>query len=319
MRTLLVLATTMILLIGCGSREPSRPPGDGSIADYVVGPAAEGLDDNGRFRRLYPVATAEGEISPSEAIRQAEAWVTQFAPWHSRRLQEKHGRQFKVEELRSCGDPVYAHSSFRALDPGIDVVYRRPWSSWWIVALCDGAVPRVSLAVSAFNTDVQVIDGKLQFPQFSGNEFRSMGIPPGWGAAVSLSPEQAVRMAATLTGRRIDRIPVLIAPSPRSGSGTPHYARWRIHLETPANVTRRRGGRQEQTSTVFLGLEPAGSRSIDAVLEKEVMIPADSQPSSESFFYVPNIRSDPRPGRQYVQGDAFREDSIPIAFDPVDQ
>jgi hypothetical protein len=122
----------------------------------------------------------------------------------------------------------------------------------------------VSLAVSAWATDLRLKDGKLRFPRISGNEFVAIGIPRGHRGEYPTPPEQAVVSAAGQSGERIASLPQLITSL--KWQGLPQQARWRMKLERPVAAQ-----------------VAAGIRNIT-----EVLIAPSAQGSLQSFVAAPD-------------------------------
>jgi len=204
------------------------------------------LNSEGKFDVLQ--APASDELSAGEAVRFANAYAKQFVPLRYTYLEKTRGGSIDLKRLTACGRPLYAAAAFEPLPSDIDVAFRRPFGAWWMVTLCAGSEPQVSVAISALATDMKIETGAIRFPAFHGNEFVAVGIPVGHSGEFPLSPEVAVVRAAKLTGLRVKSVPELIMPAITEGA--PQEAKWQMVLEAPAQLRTSKRGNVE-TDRVF--------------------------------------------------------------------
>jgi hypothetical protein len=118
------------------------------------------------------------------------------------------------------------------------------------MTLCAGQAPEVSLAISAWATDLGVLEGKIVFPQISGNEFVAIGIPVGSQGEFPTTPELAATLAAQASGQLVQKVPRLFAVTPRDG--LPQSARWEISLANQVRFVGSKSGARN-ASEVFVG------------------------------------------------------------------
>jgi hypothetical protein len=292
------------------------PPTRNEIAMSVSGAAASALDENGKFQLSALSTSSLSEISASRASDVAEVWAHQFGPFLKGYLETQHGAPIRYAALVSCGRPLYARGAFIPPPEEIPAPYGRPYGSWWLVTLCESdGLPAVSLAVSALATELTVVDGQIRFPMVAGNEFFPVGIPMGSVGEFPASPEAAVALVAQQTGRRTTLVPELVMPV--NTDGPPQAARWRLKLESAAQVrSAARGGLA--TSELFVGLRDVTSHALVQY------VAAASQDSEVQLRWSPA----PKPGelaRDYaVRMDAelattavLRRPDVPTRFESV--
>jgi hypothetical protein len=258
------LLLTFPFVAGCSERMPEgivmAPPSSHETAMSVTGTAASALGADGKFHLVSLPTFSSTEISDARARELAEVWAHEFGPHLKSYLETQHGAAIRYDALASCGRTLYARSAFLPVSDKVPAPYARPYGSWWLVTLCEaGGLPAVSVAVSALATELSVVNGNLRFPMMAGNEFFPIGIPAGSVGEFPVSPETATALAAQQTGRRTTLVPELVMPV--NTDGPPQAARWRLTLESPANVRTAALGALS-TRELFVGLRSVTSRGL---------------------------------------------------------
>lgn len=223
----------VMLSAACQDRDLAGPPADPSVAkSLVTGAAAAALDDQGRFVLSRPESGPYVEISGPRALELASAFLNQYGHIGVGVYEDDRGAKINLKELRPCPRVVYALSAYEAAPPVASLFMRKMLGSHWLVSFCGrSGMPEVMIAVSAHNTDVTVENGRLVEPGQMGANFRSMGVPVG--VQLPPSPETAVLLAATSTGKRVSEVPVYTMPlRPKA----PWLGVWTLGLEAPARV-----------------------------------------------------------------------------------
>jgi hypothetical protein len=261
-------------LSACGDRQPR--PGitatavtPGRLATMITGSVRLGA--TGEIEVDGAVPTWRAQISETRADTLAEAWSRVFASMARTFLERQHGEPINVAALHACGRTYFARSPFQPLPASIPDATQRTFGPYWLVTLCDGSGPAISLAVSAYATDLTLVGGELRFPQLSGEEFKWVGIPAG-SAGLPLPPEEAVATTFVQTGRRIAATPELII----SGRSIPQLARWHLRLDSAASLRTAHGIVHE--SDVYVAQRLAG----DTVLAHA----APDQPKSVTYEWL---------------------------------
>jgi hypothetical protein len=155
----------------------------------------------------------------------------------------------------------------------------------------------VSVAVSAWATELSLENGRLHFPAISGNELVAVGIPYGHVGEYPSAPEDAIALAAERSGRRVAAVPELITPLPTDGP--PQLARWRVTLKAPVTIQAATGRRS--VGELMVGAANVGSKMITT------SVAAVSQPADAALGWVPLPRVGDRlanasaPARQVIR------------------
>ena len=254
------------------------------IAGMVVGPAADALGADGQLRLavVAPNQTARTEISESQARKLAQAYVLTHARGERKILERDHGGPINLDALHVCGRVWYASSAFEPLPSDVPAAFHRIYGPWWLVTLCGpGEAPQVSVAVSAYSTELTIrSDGRLAYPPEFGEEMHVLGIPTKLAAGVPSAPERAVSIAARLTGVRVAGVPELIAPPPGQ---FPQTARWRLPLERGVALTA--GNGKGSPVRTFAGVREVFVSTTKFASPNTAEIADVDQPATRSFTY----------------------------------
>lgn len=280
-RTLLaVLAFT----VACTDNVPTALAGldvtSDEVRSAVVGSAAIAIGPDGRFGARQLSLARRGELSGPQAATFATAWLHRHARMIHTMLQRQHGATFDLRQLSACGRPLYARSSIEAPPADIPAPFRRTYGPWWLITFCkEETVPAVSVAVSAWATELRIVNDRLRFPRVSGNEFVAMGIPLGHRGEFPTRPEEAVVRAAKVTGKRVAAVPELVLPL--KTQGLPQNAAWRLTLDRPTRV-RTPSGNRSSIYAVVARPETGGTG---------VFVPAAEQPAvvEMQWWVLPRI------------------------------
>lgn len=241
------------LVTSCGTESASGPLLLPTVRESVVGLASELLDSAGRFELAVAPQTTD-EITETRARELAQGWVRSVAPFVRRYLERQRRAPVDAEALRACGRAYYAESPYSIQLDAAPQWALRPYAPWWIITLCSaGGEPQVSLAVSALNKHLSLSGDQLRIETAAaGNEFVYMGIPSGWGELV-VSPEDAVRELAALSGRPVAKPPRLLI---RGDGPVPNLAQWELTLDAPVTGETELGRFDARTFYVSAGRTP---------------------------------------------------------------
>jgi hypothetical protein len=143
-----------------------------------------------------------------------------------------------------------------------------------LVTECDAnGNPEISVAVSAYNGGIQIVNDSLFLPnEMRGNELLMLGIPPATGGDLPASPEAAANLAATTSNRRVSAVPELISGALVLGV-PPQFAHWRVSLESPAVLHSQSGG---TASVTELFVSVSGMRESPAAWIASLVQPDES-------------------------------------------
>lgn len=267
-------AAIVTLLAACGDVvEPvDAPP---PIREYVTPEVAAQLTPEGRFRiDDGPLPTEAPAIDARRAGEQALAYVRTFAPHLGEYWERSHGGRIDFSRLEVDPRIFLARSPYGPVPDGpFHSAHRRAWGPFYIVRLTSANRPAVVVAVSVFNTDVEVERGRVILHPFGGNEFFVTGLSLDARKAVFGSPEHAVNSAGRRLGARVSRAPVLAARG-RDGDWSPDAPLWRLSLEREVPLRGKSRAFRQRVREVYVG-----------PLER-LYVPAPDQPSTQSDHFI---------------------------------
>jgi hypothetical protein len=241
------MALTLVT-VGCDDGSIKLAPSEPAAvsARAVVGSAAAALDGAGRF--ALHIQQEPNEISEARAREQADGWIATFGRHRLPSLGRERGVPIEQATLRACSRAYRAESPFLA-PANIKPSLRRAAGPQWLVPLCEPSGRQaVLLAVSAYNTDVAVVEGRLVLPPLQGSQFKSHSIPMNVDG-LPISPEAAANLAYEHTGIAVAEVPRLELPPFHIHA---YAARWKIVLERPAALISPQG-QAVQTREIWIG------------------------------------------------------------------
>lgn len=283
-REVRLLGLGLALLAACRDTPRIAGPRDVTLSSALVtGDAARALGPDGRFD-LHPDLSADPypQISAATAREIAARFMKIFGPYQQDLYAIEHGASVRVADLTVCGRAFYAESAYAPLPPDVSVQYRKLFGPYWIITFCQAGDPAVSIALSAYDTDVQLApDGDLNVSAESGYGVFQLGISADQDGA-PISPERAVQFAALGSHHRVAGVPHLIMRA-----GGPTYAQvaiWRFDMEVPITVKGRISG-QTVTSTAMAVASDYNHMPVTAF----TALPDTATSSTELFRYSPII------------------------------
>jgi hypothetical protein len=240
------LALTGLLLIGA-CRDVGPTEGDVGVDSSLLTPEAVATLD---ARRFFPAQEPEPGYTRPRSRRVAEDMVMENLDrlWASQRRhwEGQHGSTIRVGELRRCGRTLYASSSYDLSLMDADQTERQALGGRYLITLCSArGEPQLLVGVPVEpNFLAESLEAQL-------GSFWGAGIPIENRGQAFVSAEQAVRIAAARTNRRVRATPELIIP--RWGM---HWPRWRVELESPVPVAGARTMEVDTISFVMVGIDP---------------------------------------------------------------
>lgn len=313
-----VLQLTLLLVLGgllSSCELITGPPGD-DLRPWVTGTLYRQIGDNGLIPLPgpdsesidapeigFPTAKALAEAAARGLTGGSGSGALPGFEGLAAALEREHGGPINFHRLRAAPRAYYAHSAYAdgALS-NLPPLVRRQVGPYYLIHLMDKHVVAITIAVSGYNSHLQVVDGRLKWPpqERTGGEFRAVGIPRGSGFVLPTSPEAAIRA----TARALDtRIAAVAGPFVRSRHAA-YLAVWRLHLEFPVLLRTQTG--EFRDSVVYVGgLAPAGG--------PRIYVADSSQPAEDTIAW----RSPD--GTQVTAVLAFREEAAVALLEVVAQ
>lgn len=229
-RISICFALSGLALVGCG--DPLQAPGDQSskLRSSVVPGLQRDIDGTGRF---FLSGQSAGEISGSLAERLAEDYWDDAKLWIGAAMEKQRGTSIHIDDLKSCGRPIYAASAYGAIPSDAPTALKHVAGSHWIVGLCYGTTQEVAISVAASNGVEHTGKAKGRLRKTGNATFYAMGVP--LGARVPMSPEALTIEAASSSDRLVSALPRLVMqPLPKS----PFFALWEIQLASTSSKER---------------------------------------------------------------------------------
>jgi hypothetical protein len=268
---MLRLAVGALLLAGCGEPGITDLTEPQDIRPYVTGAAADNLGPDGLFTYPAPAAPSSEPIISAERARElAVSFALSYGPVLEEEWQQQHGRSFDYRNLEADPRVLFQTTPYDLFPEGFHGAFRRMFGPYYLVRLGSGGRHRMSVAVSAYNTNVAIYpDGRLQRPMESGSDFFERGLPfdsTRRDVMAPLWPEAAAAHVARLTGVRVSEVPEFVRMVWNWG---PLGGGWKLTLERPVLVRILSGSRTVEVRELYLGRE--GGRLL--------FIPAAEQPT----------------------------------------
>jgi hypothetical protein len=240
----------LLLAAACSRERSATAPATTVDRRFVTGEAAAALKENGQIAVRSDIAVDGSEIDEQRAVQLASAYLHDYGALAQRQYEADRGAPINLTALAPCPRAFYAVSAYNESSAAISENGRRLIGGQWLVSFCNpGGSPEISVAVSSRATDLTTTNGARQLPNPGQNNFFSAGVPVRV-AAVPPSPESIIALAATLTGKRVAKVPELILPL---RPFAPQLARWHVTMESPVDVRGTATGAHERTAELYAG------------------------------------------------------------------
>lgn len=242
-----LLMAASIGVVAC-TTESAAPIPPSAEAGMLTAEALDGWNEaTGKFVIAKPAPESYAQMPAERAQLFALAYVRNFGRKGASRWSKEAGFSFDHTTLRVCGTQ-YARGQYE-ITPELPPFLRNAASAQYLITFCTPASSPVLVVAVASAALGLVIDerGRLLFPQVGGHEITATGIPRSAGS-IPPTAEQAVAAVARATGRRVSRVPALVAADIRT---QPFFAVWKIDLESSINVLS--GSGAGSVSEVFAG------------------------------------------------------------------
>ncbi|MGH8527162.1 MAG: hypothetical protein ACREXY_24035, partial [Gammaproteobacteria bacterium] len=280
-RILVVLA---IPLAAC--HEPERlvlgPPPEAELRSAISASLATSLDPRGQFP--HPVQSSRQTIGPARAIELAEAWRNTFAMNLVSAMEKDHGAPIDLQALTHDPRVLLAESPYD-IDASSPKPMRKAFSDYFLVNYKSGnGAIILSIAVSAIADDLEIVNGRLRFPKYFGNEFFMLAAPRDRPEGLPFSPERAAVIAHERFSGIVTNVPRLlirgISP-PSRARGAPQYAIWSVPLQEQKNAGR--------AVEVYLG--PFGRTLVPTLVQPDSQTVGAAEPNGSTVVVTLRRRS----------------------------
>lgn len=272
-------------LVGCDSQAPATTGSSRSLdaRPFVTQEALAALNSDGQFQTELPNGLPYPTIDPGEARNIAIAVANTFGPGLRAFLEGERGGPIDFSALQG-GRVFYGHSAYEQdLPPDSPASYRKAAGPFYQVTLTNRGIPVISVAVSAYNTDIGIENGEIRFlSQRHGQDVVMHGIQSARQHEAPLSPERAVQVAAEKSGARVAGVPQLQLVGLRQGSPDDGY--WRIRLDRKVPVNNPATGMAMQTDEVFVSRDADAFRAERSAMPPERFLDTDSKKWVEFRF-----------------------------------
>ena len=250
-RILQALAAVAAAVALATCADPVSPPTDLLRPEWLTEEAMKSVGPDSRFTLDDQQELSTTPEIPYETARaQGIAWLATFGPGWQQLWDDGRGAHVDIATLSMCERSYYSRRAYDEIDVSHVTPVRRPFGPEWLISFCDASGDAlVSLALSAYNTDVGIVDGRIRLTSFhQGGSFFTVGVPKSM-RELPISPERAACLAYVASGKRVAARPELHMP-PRP---TYTYAsRWKVMLESPV-VVQLADGRFLTTDVLWVG------------------------------------------------------------------
>lgn len=299
--TFVITAAYAAALVGCDeppARYPTAPTSPrmsvnaAALAAVLTPDAARAVNGRGEFNLAAPSGAGGSLLSEADARAIALAWLRTYGQFFRSSLEAVRGSAVNYASLEPCPRVFLAASPY--VDPPAETpqAIRNYFGPQWLVPFCPrgGGAPVFRVDVSATATEMHVdANGRLLVSQApgSGSEVFIEAIAPG--GAGPLTPEEAAVAVSRATGRRVAGVPELVMPERPYSM---HYARWRVPVESPAQVREAKSQALLTTDEVYIGHARRGEP------DQFVVPAAGPQPSTRVRRFLPRARGQAMHSRQ---------------------
>lgn len=255
--TRLVMAAVVAASSAC---DESAPDPIATTAMHIVEPhliagVQSSLDTQGRFLLARPTAP-DGipMVSEGYAGELAQAYLRSWGVYMQAAWNRQRGAPVAWDRLEMDTRILFAESPYQRFPDGYHPADRRYFGPRYLVHFRSGSSPVLTVAVSAYATDVQIrSDGTIALPPMAGNEFMTtaVSVDPSVGPSQysPVTPEEAAVHVAELTGAKVAEVPRLIL---RGTDWDPVLAQWRIVLDRSVRVRNRGSGQIGASREVYV-------------------------------------------------------------------
>lgn len=221
-----IVAHGVLFFIFAACTEATTAVANPGIDPDLLTPHVAGqLDAAGRFPLQQPEPGYVNPRSRSEAASLARRFITERASLELEGWATQRGASIDVARLARCGPVWYSRSAYEVSLFTAQHRFRQLAGGQYWMLFCEGARPALRVQVPI----EPELPGSGTVNEFAG--VFATGVAIELEATAFIGPEEAARLAARRTGRRVSEVPELV--NDRFLFNTP---RWLVRLEQPVNV-----------------------------------------------------------------------------------
>lgn len=282
--------------------EPATMP---DVARFMSEAAETRIDRDGRFILASPTPPADIPIiSAGRAIDLARAFLRTYGRFAQGSWADQRGAPVNVRSLEPDTRVLFAETPHERFPDAYHPAGRRHYGPWYLVHFTENGIPVLTVAVSAYATDLSIGgDGQVLQPPLGGEYFKAFAVATDAASGPirykPLSPEAAVELVATRGRVRVTKAPRLL----KRAGWHPTLALWHVEVDRPLRV--RRKGERLEVRDLYVG--PSG----------ELHIPVAEHAGVESVTYT---SGSPRGRQAAPQSTAALRNrpGMPTEFEPID-
>lgn len=241
----------MVLLLGVLVAACDNDLGPSAVDDrvdphWVTGAALSHLTSDGQLDYSHIEAEFPFEIDRGTAERLGAVYVQTISSFIGAEaiidyVEEAHGAPIDFGSLVLCRRTLFMRSPYEPVTAEAHGSLLNVTGGEWLMLFCDkNQIPAVIQQVAARTRATVAANGRIVFPQNSGNDFFISGYALSSAIRVLTSPETAVRLVYEKTHTRISQLPSILGDiySMRSPYAGRLGALWIIETEHPVRVVR---------------------------------------------------------------------------------
>jgi hypothetical protein len=227
------------------------------------------------------VSNGTEAITAQRAAELATAAVRTFGSYRRPYLEKSFGGRIDFQSLQADRRIFLADSPLDQTVAGlVHPAFRKHIGPFFLVVMRDGTKQVLSVAVSAYDTDIGTRSDTIVFPTLHGDDFLIDAVSQSAQFERPISPEQAIWIAARALGTRVVTVPDLRLGDPQYA---PQLARWHLELEQPVVVRGTHSGKQYTTSEIYV--DSRGALSVPA--PNQIAVTVVYEPTSGRALSIP--------------------------------
>jgi len=192
-------------------------------------------------------------ITEEDASELALGWVKRFGPYNLNGLERQHRSSIDLGALEVIGRVVVAETPWAPIPSNVPMPLQKHLGPYYLVTLGNGGIPAITVAVSAYSTDWEVVEGRAVRGRVGrpyGNEFRWVGVTPDGKWGNPRSPEGVAVSVAEISQARVAEAPIFVRRAP---DYVPLAGYWRVKLDRMVSARVTDGNGTLTTDVLYVG------------------------------------------------------------------